>query len=104
MGFLTEIQDDSLFSLDRVGSVRPRFEHRQIPGIEINMNLDQKKIERHTFTITDALAVIGGFFGLCTSVFSTLVVILATTDVQSDLRESLFRETKKKDDSNQSRC
>ena len=68
------------------------------------MNLDQKKIERTTHTLLDVGAAIGGFFGLCTSVLATLVVIFATTDVQSDLRESLFSETKKKDDSTQSRC
>jgi len=68
------------------------------------MNLDQKKIERSTYTLFDAFAAIGGFSGLVTSVFSTLVVYLATTDVQSDLRESLFRETENEEDPKQSRC
>ena len=68
------------------------------------MNLDQKKIERSNYTLFDALAAIGGFFGLVISVFSTVVPYLPTPDVKSDLRQSLFRETKKEDDLTQSHC
>ena len=61
-------------------------------------------IERSTNTVFDALASIGGFSGLVSSVFATLVLYLSTSSVQSDLRQSLFGPTENEKDSTQSLC
>ena len=54
------------------------------------MNLDRTVIERDTLSLLDAVAIIGGFSSLVSSVFAGLIRWLSTSDIKSDLGSRLF--------------
>lgn len=73
---ITELQDSSVFTLER-GSVRPYYRDTDlVEGIRIWMNLNLTAIDRSGYTVLDILSDVGGLKSILIPTISFLIGIL----------------------------
>ena len=73
---ITELQDSSVFTLER-GSVRPYYRDTDlVEGIRIWMNLNLTAIDRSGYTVLDILSDVGGLKSILIPTISFVIGIL----------------------------
>ena len=89
---ITALKDSSVFSLDRkFAEPFDPFGDAFVVGTTIEMNLDRRTLDRQTYSLTDALADIGGLAGLLNSVLSIIAITLNADRIERFLASSLFK-------------
>ena len=87
---VTELNDSSIFRLDKGATLLSYSEKELLLGFSIQMNLDQILIGRTGYTILDVLSDVGGMQGILISGISLLLRILNGNFLDSYLVSKLF--------------